>query len=1116
MFLRLIRNSVHCVQRGIFLSLITLAWPTLLLAGAYCLLCTGNACAADYENYIYRLSQSTGSYHFWTTPPSERVFKDSAVPTGSGSGIKVYAARNEFEPFQLVVKPSSSGNVTVTIGSFGSGIQVEMYQVKYVNVITATDSLGRTGPYPDPLWPLENGATVPLTANENTSFWFSVSVPPGTAAGEYAANVVIGGVSIPVTLHVFNFQVPAELHVESKMNYSDSRILNKYGVTGTGAEYWLYVDKIKQYFIDHRLTPRNPLWSGGLTTDYAAPYIDYDCNGTLTDNDGIWGFDRPAERYLSGAGLMNGTFTQPFNGGTGFPSFQVATFHDNDSSADQRPPTFCGLTRTAADWYTGNNPDSAYNLKWWQYITTIRNYLQTRGYLSRAYYYFANEPQDQADYDAVAWYTRYLKAAAPDLKLMVSENPRPEIFDSPDYLADRQVDIWVPVLDEYNPEISHERERNHGEVSWIYFLYGTRPPYFNPITLDHPGIESKFTGWFLWKYRVKGIAYYQLNDWSQNPWTADPRAGTAQNGDTFMLYPPAPTGDGSIAYGANNHRLVPSIRYELMRDSLEDYEYLYLLNSGQQPQVDVANPSDIQVDKIITGTTSYTRDGVFMYNLRRLIGEKLGGEISAIPNIQPPPSHPRSQGAPGNYYINFQDPFGSPSTTSTATDPVTGAAYRFYTYDGRDYFQIGAGNYDPAAGYGWYAPPEVHWMTAWLGEAPNPLQQSILYSDWGRRATFEFDLPNGRYNVTASVGWEGRTYSHNFIEIEGVNFVNDEATTPADSYIVRTREVTVNDGKLTMVMGAPVNDEYTMLNYLEVEAVETPPVSSVSLSSNRSSPQGVGTKITFTAAASGGTGSYEYQFRMRTPAGIWSVARDYSSASAWTWNTTGLATGKYYIEVWARNAGSTAAWEAYRNMNYTLASPATAVTLTANAASPQSVGNRITFTAQASGGSGNYEYQFRLRTPSGVWSVARDYGFAPSWTWNTAGLATGKYYIEVWARNAGSTAAWEAYRNMSCTLRLPVTAVSLSSNKPTPQTRGTVITFTAAASGGSGSYEYQFRLRTPSGVWSVARDYGSTSSWTWNTTVGQAAGTYKIEVWAKNSGSNAAWEAYRNLSFTLQ
>jgi len=291
---------------------------------------------------------------------------------------------------------------------------------------------------------------------------------------------------------------------------------------------------------------------------------------------------------------------------------------------------------------------------------------------------------------------------------------------------------------------------------------------------------------------------------------------------------------------------------------------------------------------------------------------------------------------------------------------------------------------------------------------------------------------------------------------------------------------------------------------------------SVSIHANRLSPQILGTAIVFTVAASGGSGAYEYQFKLRNPAGVWSVARAYATAPSWTWSTSGLAAGSYKIEVQARNVGSTAAWEAYKNMSFTLAGPASVVTLAANADSPQSVGNRIAFTAAASGGSGSYEYQYKVKNPVGVWSVGRSYTAAPSWTWDTAGLATGSYKIEVWARNAGSTAAVEAYKNMTCSLRAPVTVVSLSADKTSPQTRGTAVTFTAAATGTSGSYVYEFRLRTPSGVWSIARAYSSTSSWTWNTTAGQAAGTYKIEVWARNAGSTAAWEAYKNMSFTLQ
>jgi hypothetical protein len=759
----------------------------------------------NLENYTYQLTQSTPAYQFWTTPPSVRVFKDAAVPSLSGGEVKVYAARNEFEPFQVVVKPAASGNLTVSAGNFGSGITAEIYQVKYVNITQLSDSLGRLGPYPDPLWPLANGATVAVNAGENTAFWFSIFVPTGTASGDYTTNVQIGGVNLPVRLHVFNFAIPDQLHVASQMNFSYETILEKYGVSGTGAEYWGYVDAIKQYFIDHRLTPSSVLWSGGLTAGgtFASPYINYNCTAhTFTDTDGIWGFESPAARYLNGTGLMSGTFATPFNGGVGFSTFMAASFAHNDPSPDQRPATFCGLTRTASDWL--QNPTSAYNQAWFAYLTAMQNYLSAQGYLNQAYHYFANEPQDQADYDAVAWYSRYAHAAAPNLKLMVSEEPRPEIYDQ----TGAHIDIWLPVLNYFDPAVSQNREQNYGEESWIYFLHGTRPPYFNPITLDHPGIEGKLTGWFLWKYRLRGLAYYSLNDWSKNPWT-DPMESN-HNGDLFMLYPPSET-NTPIVYGSNGHRFVPSIRFELMRDSLEDYEYLYVL-SGGQPEPGVSNTADPQANKMITGVSSYTRHNEFNYNLRRLIGLKNGGEIATIPNINPPSTHPRAEGDPQNYYINFQDPTGQPTANPLVVN-------------GKTYLKIGGSDYSETAGYGWYAPPDVHWKTDYLDSGPNVLQRSILYSDWGRTATFEFDLPNGLYNVTLSVGWQNRTYSSHKANIEGVSFFNVEATNPANPYIVRTKAVTITDNKLTLVMGN--GTEYTMLNYLEIEAAQ--PVSTCTL-----------------------------------------------------------------------------------------------------------------------------------------------------------------------------------------------------------------------------------------------------------------------------------------------
>lgn len=751
--------------------------------------------AGDMENYTHKLTQSSQTIDIWTTPPAERVFQDDAVPEETGDAVKVYCAKNEYEPFVVAVKPDDTQSLSIGISDFGSGIRAEIFRVEYVTISQVSDALGRTGPYPDPLWPLENPETVSCAGGVNTAFWFSLYVPETAPAGDYTANVTIGTIQVPVHLHVFNFTVSEELHVKSQMNLSFNAFLDHYSVPGTQTEYWMYVNMIRQFMKDHRLTPKSPLWPGGLTNK-GSPFIKYNCTtGDFTDEDGIWGFEIPAQNCLEGNAMRSNV---------GFPSFMAITFANNDPSSAQRPSSFCGQTLTSADAYTQANPDTPYNDAWFTYMGHIEDYLQSLGYLEKAYYYLANEPQDQADYDAVAWFSQEIKKEAPNLKLMVSEEPRPEIYSHPTHTG-AKIDIWLPVLHSYDPDVSHAREKNFQEETWIYFLYGTRPPYFNPVTLDHPGIEARLTGWFLWKYRVKGIAYYSMNTWSKNPWT-DPMT-SGHNGDLFMIYPPAKN-NSPVSYGSNNHRLVPSIRLELLREGLEDYEYLYLLSGGAGPVVDVENTADPLADKIITGLTSYTRDGEFMANLRRLMGMKIGGEISQIPDINPPALHPRAEGLPGNYYINFQDPQGEPSQNPLVVD-------------GKTYMKIGWEDYDQDAGYGWYSSTSAYWMGKYVQDAPNVLQASVIFSDWGRPAVFEFDLPGGTYNVTLSLGWHGRTYSSNRAVIEGVTFVDDEATDP---YIVRTKEVAVTDNKLTLDIG--IFDEYTMLNYMNIEAVGgTGPVS---------------------------------------------------------------------------------------------------------------------------------------------------------------------------------------------------------------------------------------------------------------------------------------------------
>jgi cell wall-associated protease len=178
----------------------------------------------------------------------------------------------------------------------------------------------------------------------------------------------------------------------------------------------------------------------------------------------------------------------------------------------------------------------------------------------------------------------------------------------------------------------------------------------------------------------------------------------------------------------------------------------------------------------------------------------------------------------------------------------------------------------------------------------------------------------------------------------------------------------------------------------------------VTLTPDIASPQAVGTPVTLTAAASGGTPPHQYRFWLNSGSGF-SIIQDYSTASTFPW--TPAAAGAYDILVDARSVGSTALKEAFTKLFYYQITPAaaTGVTLTPNAASPQPLGTPITLTVAGQGGSGTYEYRFWLNSGQGF-NIVQDYGAASTLPWNPA--ATGAYDVLVDVRNAGSAAFREA------------------------------------------------------------------------------------------------------------
>ncbi len=296
------------------------------------------------------------------------------------------------------------------------------------------------------------------------------------------------------------------------------------------------------------------------------------------------------------------------------------------------------------------------------------------------------------------------------------------------------------------------------------------------------------------------------------------------------------------------------------------------------------------------------------------------------------------------------------------------------------------------------------------------------------------------------------------------------------------------------------------------------PVSSVTLEADKPSPAQLATvgTVTFTANAMGGSGNYDYRFIVRDPFGVWTEGQDFGNGNIFAWTPPDV--GSWAIQVRARNVDSTELWEALTGRIFEVLgnSPVSSVTLDANKPSPAylaTVGT-VTFTANAMGGSGNYDYRFIVRDPFGVWTEGQDFGNGNIFAWTPPDV--GRWVIQVRARNVGSAALWEALagRIFDISGGQPVSSVTLNANKPSPAQLATVgtVTFIANAMGGSGNYDYRFIVRDPFGVWTEGQDFGNGNTFAWTP---PDVGSWAIQVRARNVGSTVLYDVLDGMVFVI-
>src|ERR1700730_8235233 len=185
------------------------------------------------------------SFPVWIAPSLLRVGKTDAA--GTAASINLSSARGETVDTQVIVQGPAGGLTNVNVsasaltGPGGATIpasNVTLYREYYLSV-TGTANYGGgsnppqgSGTYPEPLIPFndpETGAPLcgtaatlkacnaAISAGQNQPYWIDISVPRGAAnspTGTYSGTISIsaaqGSVTIPVTLTVWNIELPVQ------------------------------------------------------------------------------------------------------------------------------------------------------------------------------------------------------------------------------------------------------------------------------------------------------------------------------------------------------------------------------------------------------------------------------------------------------------------------------------------------------------------------------------------------------------------------------------------------------------------------------------------------------------------------------------------------------------------------------------------------------------------------------------------------------------------------------------------------------------------------------------------------------------------------------------------
>lgn len=580
---------------------------------------------------------------YWVEDALTKASIDQEKPEGALQSIAIDMAKKEYEGSQIILRDTENYTIdSITINDLtspnGGTITADNVQYNFVDYeakALVSDSVkgpvvsdGSNGNVredfrPELLFKMDEDTKLPdplsnditrFVKRENTQpIYFTVYVPQDTPAGVYTSDIVIETTkenitvsnTVPISVTVYDVEIPdvkdstyTYYNWASELGYSfqftlDSPKMYYHIDERYTPEWWQVIDSWTDSMIEHRqnmykINTPQLLIDGGTTIAE---------DGTVTFN---WSrFDEFINR------LIDKGFTQ--FGGMNLASHWNGI--DPLSYGQGRRGNSVVLERNGADdnlvckGYPVDDPRTTNYLR--QYMSALAEHLDTlyideeRGItvLDNWYQHVFDEPS-HASRGAEDWayVAREVKkyGVIKDNDGNILKTIKTTDADASGILEQNfdLIDRWVLDLGKYaDKKDKFDAYIKNGKNIALYICTSPKPPYLNRF-ISQETITGLLTSWYAERNDIPIMLHWGFNAWQY--------ASKATPGDAQIVYP-----------DKDNLNLKKSLRYEAMRDGIEDYELLHMLRAD--------NPTEANqiIDSILQDAKTYTTDPTVYREARR-------------------------------------------------------------------------------------------------------------------------------------------------------------------------------------------------------------------------------------------------------------------------------------------------------------------------------------------------------------------------------------------------------------------------------------------------------------------------------------------------------------------